>query len=341
MKPAVLAALLLGCGAAPTPVTSSTDASAPGAPICGSLGSMVLADTPTSVLDGHLQLRMPSGAARVASGRALLGPRRPDALETQLEVTGVRQDELRVIVMELFRRPGEDLTAEVARWLGREESLVEALAVAEPMDGVFVVAGETSSAEGMTLVGRAVVETLDGTLSNLSFFVTRAIVDAEGVTPCASFARRIAETVTAGERRVEADGGLITLNERVSIRIDVGYTTFRQPGRDFEVYYFYPLNTLDSPHAQLGVYLGNEPSSHVRDVLEMRSAAGAMLGQSVEWHVWTTARSGRRVTHMEAMVEVPGGDGEWAHAFLVAEDPEEVDALKAMAETLSIGAPTP
>jgi len=332
---AMMMAMLLGaCGGAGAaqPAAQTTPPASPRA--CGALARLDLADEPTRLLADHVRMRMPEGTESFV-GRSRLGPRPPEALETQLEARAGEGRVLRVIAMEVFRSAGDDLAPSVAEWLGTDASLVDILDLEAPIEGVFTAAGEEGG-EGLALVGRAVVRGADMALINVSFFVSREVVAAEGISPCAGVARRIAETLTAGERRIDLEGGRVALSDLASITLPPGYATHRHPGRDFEVHYFYPLADLDAPHAQLGVYLGTEPASHIRDVLEMRSAAGAMLGRSVEWQIWTTARRGRRITHMEAMVEIPGGEGQWAHAFLVGEDEETVEALKAVAETLSL-----
>jgi hypothetical protein len=317
-------------GTSASPVASPVPAEARA---CGALARLDLVET--DLLDGRLRIRLPRGTAPFVARRAV-GPAPPAALETQLELSDGEGRQLRVIAMELFRRASDDLAASVSRWQGVRAGAVESLEVAAPLDGVFVTPPPDPAPDGGPLVpvGSAVVAGPDGALVDVLFFVSREIVAADGTTECSGFAESLARTLIPGARELSLLARPVQLTDRIALDVPADHVVIRHPGGGYDVHYVYPLLDLDAPHAQLGVYLGTEPSSHVGDVLEMRTVASEMLGLRVDWQVWTTPRAGRRVTHMETMVEVPGGEGLFVHAFLVGSDTRTVEALKAVAETL-------
>jgi len=307
---------------------------------CGTIEADVLAEAPLRVLGDHLRLRGPVGMAYAPFRGTSLGAASEDRSETQLRIAG-REDEdeedhagLLVVATELYRRPGDDLETNVRRWLGEEADDLHG-APNSNLEVFFTRPAALGEGE-MVLVLRAIVGSPDGTVQHIAFFARDDRADGHGRGPCAAIARRMVGTLTPGEEFIDTDGGRRVLRPGIAIDLPPGYAGLRRGGRDFEVHYFYRLTPLGGAHAQLGVYLGHEPSTHVRDVLEMRSVGGAMLGQSVQWSAWTTAVQGARVQHMEAIMEVPGGEGLFAHAFLVAEDPDLALELKALAETLSL-----
>ncbi len=315
----------------------------PGDGRCGSIVADELAEAPFRVLGDHLRLRGPLGMAYAPARGTSLGAASGDRSETQLVVAGQgdgedRQDGedagLLVVATELYRSPGDDLEVNLRRWLGEEaEDLYGSLN--SSLDVFFTMPAEPGEGE-MVLVLRAIVGSPDGTVQHIAFFARNDGAHGQGLEPCTAIARRMVETLTPGEEAFDTGGGRRVLRPGIAIDLPRGYAALRRPGRNFEVHYFYLLTPLGGAHAQLGVYLGYEPSTHVREVLEMRSVGGAMLGQSVQWSAWTTAVQGARMQHMEAIMEVPGGEGLYAHAFLVAEDPGLALELKALAETLSL-----
>jgi hypothetical protein len=262
-------------------------------------------------------------------------------LESVLTYRAAEGRALSVMGMELLRRRGEgSLEEEVERYFreqGQDAEVEPLEALAPGLEGVFVPA----TRQGFEMngdVARAIVSDEEGVLMNVIFSVSRGTVGFDEASPCTALARRIAETLTAGSRRLVLDGGPVSFPHGLSFELPASYVGVHYRGPDFEARYFFPLSPLGARQAQFGVYVGRDPASHVADVLGIRRVEGTLLGQPVEWLFWTSADQGERMRHREAMVEIEGAEGEWAHVFLTAPDEETERAMAAIVETLHVDA---
>jgi hypothetical protein len=337
---AVLGTSSVACGgaAASTAPDEEVVSVAPEA-TCAGLSALELDQAPMSLLGERLRIRMPTGAVPRADDPAR-GPQPPVILESVLTLDAGEGRALNVMAMELLRRSEGGLRDEVQRFLREsgQEAEVDALeGLAPGLEGVFVPATEAGFARNGD-VARAIVHGEDGVLMNVVFSVSRGMVGFEDSAPCTALARRLAETLTPGARRLELDGGPVSFPHGLVFDLPPSYVGVHYAGPDFEVRYFFPLSPLGSPQAQLGVYVGRDPASHVADVLEIRRMEGTLLERPVEWLFWTSADHGERMHHREAMVELEGAEGEWAHVFLTAPDEETERALSAIVETLRVDA---
>ncbi len=332
-----VAAIALGAcgGAAATPVRSVTPPPTEGAASCGGLSAIALAPEPIPLLADWLRLRMPAGTSPAPPDDRERAPVPPVLLESTVAFADA-DVQLEVRAMEILRRRGEgSLAAQVESYL---ESLghaggVEPLTLAPGLRGVLVPPTEESLRRRGD-IGSVILHGEDGVLMDVSFAVPPGSMRGEEVTSCREVTRRIAETLAPGERRLDLAGGPVTLPYGLSLALPPDYLAVTYRGPDFEVHYFFPIVPLGAPQAQLGIYLGTDPASHVGDVLEMRRMEGTLLGRAAQWLRWTSASHGARLHHREAMTELEDTEGAWVHVFVTAPDEESAESLGAILETL-------
>ncbi len=322
-------------GASARPVVERPPVAPPLPATCSAFGELALGDTPSPLLGDRLRIRMPRGAEPETADEAR-APMPPVVLESVTAIHAAEGEALRVRAIEMLRRRGEgSLEEEVERFLGvlGADARVEALEGLTDLEGVLVLVPAATFARTGE-IARAIVHGDDGALMSVGFSVSASVAAEGDRASCIAMARRLASTLTAGERRLALDGGTVALPHGLALDIPPGYVGVRYAGADFEAQYFFPLSPLGGPQAQLGVYVGRDPASHVGDVLSIRRAEGALLGRPATWQLWTSADRGERMFHREAMVEIEGAPETWAHVFVTAPDEESVRAMAAIVETL-------
>ena len=98
---------------------------------------------------------------------------------------------------------------------------------------------------------------------------------------------------------------------------------------------FTRVGELGADYARMGVYLGRHPSMQRNQqdgtVTEGPKVQGKLLGKDVEWNSFSVAEDGTTTHFQETLVQ--RGEG-FTHVWVVADKPEDLAALRAMAETI-------
>ncbi len=295
---------------------------------CGGFEGLSLADE-VPLLADHLRIRPLEGAADQARPHSIMAAPPPNEGETRLYLEdGGRK--LVVFTAELYHRPTADLAAGVRHVdpPAPTDRLVP-LELPSGLRAAAIVATRLDTSTEAVPVLRLYVVSPDDTVQLVAFYVSPEVA-AEG-RGCARLARRIAETLRPGERRIDASGGEHVLEGTIGLTLPPGYVVLPQPGPDFAVYRVYPLVPLDEPTGSLGIYLGQHPSA--APVAPGTGTPGTVFGQPMEWRDRVEGILHAR----DAVLDVPGHGGLVAHVFVNAPDEAARDALTAVAATLRAG----
>jgi hypothetical protein len=286
---------------------------------------------------------MPAAAQVEARGHSIMAAPTSAEEETRVVVDAAKE---RLVLManELYALSGGDpekaARAAVAASWGQEAATIrlEKLAVAPPLRAVAVIPRRPDSTREANLVLGLYVGNGDGTVQYLAFYANPAGArDAAGV---AALCRKIATTVSAGSRKVSSEAGARSFpglsDDRLVITVPDGFVASIQPGPDFSVYRLRKLSPLGQPASVCGIYLGGHPAYQYRQTQsppdKVTPIKGRLLGRGIEWKNWSVVHD----TMSEIIVPYPKGEGMFMHVFCSASSPEEVKALRAIAETLRV-----
>ena len=147
----------------------------------------------------------------------------------------------------------------------------------------------------------------------------------------------------AGRRRLSWKSGPRSFpgvgSDRLVITAPEGFVATIQQGPDFAVYRLRKLSPLGQPPSSCGIYLGSNPDYQYRQTEappdKVTPLKGKLFGKKAERQTWSAAN---RATS-ETIVPYPKGNGMAVHVFCSAGSPEEVTALRAVAETLRVEEP--
>ncbi len=308
------------------------------------LGGLKPSDQDTELLGGRLKIRMPEKARVEARGHSIMAAPQAVTDETRV-VLDAGKERLVLMAWELFARAGGDLPKAVEKvvsgwgdqWKGTR---VEPLAVAKPLkQGVLVIPGGKDLASEAILALTAYVENSDGMVQMLAFYVNPPA--AQDLAGCASLARSLAATLSAGGKGLDLGAGDrrfpgVGDKDFLVLKVPEGYVATTQQGPDFSVYRLRRVGVLGEPGSTLGLYLGGHPSYQFRqagdEATKPSRSKGKLLGQEIEWHGWSRGDA----STTETILPFPGVDGFFLHLFLTAAKETDLAALRAVAETLRI-----
>ncbi|NMB76441.1 MAG: hypothetical protein GYA21_15090 [Myxococcales bacterium] len=298
----------------------------------------------TELLGGRLQVRMPEKARVEGRQHSIMAA--PEALTEETRVVlDAGNERLVLMAWELFATSGGDLAkavaADVAKWGDMAQGAkVEPLPVPKPLqDARLAIPGKHDLSREAILVLAAYVESADGTVQMLAFYVNPA--GAKDLGGCTALAKSVAQTIGAGAKRLDLSAGkkrFAGAGDKDFLALDVpaGFVATTQQGPDFSVYRLRRVSVLGEPGASIGIYLGGHPSyqhKQARDEkLEFSTAKGKLLGQEVEWHTWSRGPAATT----EAILPHPGAKGLFLHLFLSAAGEAALAPLRAIAETIKI-----
>jgi hypothetical protein len=321
VRPA-LALLLLACGG-PT-VQNEPDP----AEQCGGFERLALGE-PQPLLADHLRIRALEGARSFARPQAPTAAPEPDAGATRLFLeAGDRK--FVVMSMELFRRRTENFLAGV-RAIDRPAQFDRLVPteLASGLDAVVVIPGLLDTSSEAVNVLRVYVASRDDSVQVVMFFVNPAV--AREASGCPGLARRLAETIAPGERRLTASAGERELAHGVTIALPDGYAVLEERGADFSVHRIYPLLPLDGASGSLAVYLGPRPDAG--PIEPGTGVRGTLFGREVEWREVQTEDG---AIGRETIAPVAEGGSLLAHVYLAADRADLADELVRVAQTLRV-----
>jgi hypothetical protein len=311
-----------------------------------SLSKLALGEQPIPLLGGRLSVRMPAAAKAQARGHSIMEAPASNEDETRVMVDA-ENERLVLMAYELYALSGGNLEkavrAEAANSLGKDAATInlEKLPVAPPLTAVVVVPERQDGTREANLVLGLYVGSGDGTVQYLAFYANPAGArDAAGV---AALCRKIAATVSAGSQRLSSQAGARSfpgfINDRLVATVPEGFVASVQEGPDFSVYRLRKLVRLGEQPSVCGIYLGGHPAYIHRQTEappdKVTPLKGRLLGREVKWQNWSTAKGAMS----EVIVRYPKGKGMRMHVFCTAGSLDDVKALQAVAETLSVQEP--
>jgi hypothetical protein len=329
--------VLLGAG------LSNLGAVGVGDPTGGALGKLTLGEQPSALLGGRLSLKMPAAAKMERRGHGVMAAPEANEDETRI-VVDAGNERLVLMTYELYALSGGDLEkavrADIADTWGKEAATVklEKFDSAAPLAAVAVIPPRPDGKREANLVFALYVGSADGTVQYLAFYVNP--VGAKDIAGVTALARKIAASVTSGDRKLSWKAGLRSFpgvgRERLVLTVPEGFVAGIQEGPDFWIYRVRKLAPLGKPPMGCSIYLGGHPSYQYRQADEapekVMPLKGKLLGQAVEWQTWS--QGGQTTT--EGIVPYPKGKGMAVHVFCSAGSEAEATALRTMAETLQV-----
>lgn len=341
----VLAAILLGAGCGgggteareprePTRAVTTTREEDPRAG-CRDLAALELGE-PVELIPGRLSLRAPRGATARSGAPESPSPRLPSVPEEGRIELVAGESALAILAFELFETGTDDLAASVRAQLGRQTTgdEVEEIAVEDAQLRVVGAVPSRASRDAAVFVLGTWVRHPDGTLLLVAFYASRAAV-GERISACTAMARRIAATLTAGDRRLDRTGGeraLWTLGgAELHLDVPADWVHDARAGPDFVVHRMRAVRPIGQGGVALGIYVGREPRSLATRATGARPPRpGTLFGRPVEWTTFAVGDAPARLA-AEAMVPFPG-EGSTAVVHVFAEAPDEAQ----LAETLRL-----
>lgn len=294
------------------------------------LADLPLADTPSSLLDGRLTVRLPA-AARVEPRVAGLMAA-PEAVERETRVV-VDAGDQRLVLMawELLARADGDLVA-AAEKDSPPGTKVTRLGLGGDLRGCRVEPPALDLSREAIEVARADVADAAGLVLSVAVYVNPAAAqaDAPGVQ---ALARTLLDTLRAGPRTLDLSARQVTIADREVTLVGLlpgGWTYHAQPGPDFTVHRLQGIARLGEPFPRLGIYVGGHPRwMHEHGDAPFETLRGPLLGLEVEWRRWSPEAGG---TMLEAMGHATPHTV--IHVFGGAPDAEGLVAVREVAASL-------
>ena len=318
---------------------------AAGPAAAGKLGTLALEEKPTALLGGRIEARLPVGA-RIEARQANVAPANTLAEEETRVVVDAGGERMMILAYELFARSTADALepAVKARWADRYAIEPKALPSGRRAVLISPKGPPDPKREAWLALGEYVLHT-DGTVQMVSYFLNPdAAKDVAGAT---ALARRVADTVAPGPKRLATSAGERSFRgvqdtDKVVLVVPEGTVDTHQQAPDFAMHYFRILPKLGDGVPVLGIYVGKRPLYlHVQEdaaakggsKLTVTKKKADLLGTAgAEWHRWASGG----VEHAEAIVPYPGRK-EWAmHVFCAGATAAEIDRLVKIAATLRV-----
>jgi len=307
------------------------------------LGKLSPGKVATDLLGDRLRIRMPKNAKVEARGRSIMAALEAATEETRV-VLNAGKERLVLMAWEMFALAGGDLAkavrADIATWGDQAKGVqVEPLVVPKPLADARLVlpAGHDSKREAV-LLQSAYVESADGTVQMLAFYVNPA--GAKDLAGCTALAKKLMGTLTAGDKKLDLAAGprrfpVAGDKDFLVLEVPAGFVASTQTGPDFSVYRLRRVVVMGKPGSSVGIYLGGHPSyQHNQSGGGAKPALskGKLLGREIEWHNWSRGA----LTTSEAILPLPGSSGLFLHAFLTAVKAADLAALQTVIESLKI-----
>ncbi len=313
-------------------------------PACsaGQLAGLGLAAQSTSVLEGHLSVRLPLQARIEAKGHSIMeAPAAPEA-ETRI-VIDAGDERMVIMCHELFQLVPKDFEHGARRFLAQYEGelgemLVAPLTMKTP--GLRTMAYQAKNIsvkkEANFLMGLLIAHP-DSTVQEVRFFANPAgMKDPPGLV---SLVNAIAPTFADGAARRFYKGGVVRIdNNRLQLRLPWASALSRQEGPDFTVYHVNLLAPLGSFFGRMGVYVGGHPNYQYRQQErdDVTMEAGRLLGREVEWARWqlNPAQPTESVFLEEVILPHPLERHLSLHVFITTIDTQHMRVLRGVAASL-------
>src|SRR5450830_1596262 len=110
---------------------------------------------------------------------------------------------------------------------------------------------------GAYLLKAAVVRQTDGSLQQMSFFVSDA--KAPNIADVYAAIDRVIASIAAGSRILTSGKGVVLGKGEIHLDLPVGYTASEQSGYDFTVYSLLRMVEAGEPQSTGGIYIGHAP----------------------------------------------------------------------------------
>lgn len=268
------------------------------------------------LLDGRLSFAAPAGAKASPYRASIMAAEESSAEETRVLLVPGSGEYARFVLQasELFATVDDDAARRrpaIEAWVGGTMRFGDV----RLSDGATAVEYVTTQpvGDGPVLVYGAVIPMKDGTAVELDYYILPDDADERGAW--VDSARALTRSVVRGDRPLVLAARTVTI-EGLAIDVPDGTALTAQPGPDFAVYRLRRVGPLAATAATIGIYLGGWPSyQHMQSEVDgdqVTTVAGTLLGEPVEWHVWSSEGAAFR----EAIVR--RGDHDAIHVYQVS-----------------------
>ena len=288
---------------------------------------------PMDLLGGHLRIASVDGAADSPVPWNVMSA--PDAPTDRSRIYYEAPPHgLAVVGTEMYMRAGPDFVATATRELSQipDGGVIE-LPTGDP--AMRLVAWLPSAIRRNQETAFLLIGLLahpDGSVQKLQIGTFSAT--ARDLARCRNLGRELARTAVPGTRSLAAPAGPRPFTgPRGAARATVpaGWVLTTQDGPDFVVHRFRLLSDFPTAGPQLGIYVGDHPSSDpLENVTGQR--AGRIFGQQVTWDLATRTNPDGTTLHI-AETRAPVGPRR-IHAWINTPDPATLDAAMAIAASI-------
>jgi hypothetical protein len=308
------------------------------------LGSLLLSEKPTSLIDGRLTARLPQGAERLPPPEGVAPELALDRYRTSFVVRGGGQ-RLAIVAEELFATAGGDLRATVKRNLpdARLGALPDVPLGGSGLRAYAAPAPRDAPQPDLHPLSALYVVQRDDTVQVVSFYVdSAALLDGDGAR---ELARRIGQTLAPGPRKLPAGSLVMQFPEAaatVIASLPDGFVASLGAGPGYAEYDLRRLMPMGAPTGFVRVSLGHGQAlySATHRIRDYSTSSGRLLGVAATWRRWFSAEGG--VWMKETLVwPFNYGNGRQGRCHVrIAGRPEEEKVLRGIADSLKLS-PTP
>jgi hypothetical protein len=302
-----------------------------------------LANSPTVLLAGRLEVRLPNGMKlEPQQGSTMAAPGTSEDETRAVLDSGDARFEL--IAQEYHCRRGRDFHKAVENEVRKDwreqasQVRLETLSVAPPLEAIGFFSPIPKTPRDANLIYAAFLATPDGLVQVLTFHINPS--GLQDTDAWVQLSRAIVTSSIAGKRTPKSKGGerALAMSPARDLLISIpDHTTLTvKQGPDFVVHELRRLPVLPEAAPFCGIYLGGHPAT-LRNELAGDGPAitgqgtrkGKVLGRDVDWDDW-----GRKeILWSETILPYPGANDMFLHICCSAGDADELAALRGIMES--------
>jgi hypothetical protein len=276
---------------------------------------------------------------------SIMGAPEPNETETRV-VCEDGDKKMVVMAWELFKRAGDDYSAEARKYIGGwfESQKTEMEPWAMEPNAIGGLATKPDASAEAILYGACLYRHKDGTVQLVGVFFNKKL--NEDPEACVKTSRAILASIQSDQRTLllgETQRFNLSQDSALVVTLPPEWSCATQRGIDFDVHRLYEVKELGKPARQCGIYYGGFPSLHHESMkIEpklVQQKKGSLLGTPLEWFIYPSGDTEPGVS-CECIVSVPKkSGGGLLHFFGSAPDAQGTDGIIDMLNTVRIEVP--
>jgi len=246
------------------------------------------ADTPFSILQDRLSIKMPEGSVYQDTNYGGIMGSEADSSGTTNIILSENEQSFVAYAEELFRYSTGDISKDFEMFLELNSESAEIMTVSSPISvsGIQYVTFAPKEIEiwGTTFLKGAIVKAADNTLIYLGVYANAQALAHED--DCLRMADDVIGSIVAGTRLLDRSPRTVEMYD-FSLKLERDYVYIVSAGVDFYVSYFYKLVPIGDIQPAFGIYSGAHPSLFGSNLPNHEQRTGTILGRQVSWDIYS------------------------------------------------------